>query len=165
MAKIESTAPYLAPVRKSVTVATAPDATFELFTGGIAAWWPMERYSVSQARTREVVIEPGTGGRVYEVRDDGETFPWGRVLAWDPPARLVLSWHPGREPDVAQEVELRFTAVAGGTRVELEHRNWQALGDAADNVRERYANGWVEVLGRCFVAACTASHGAGESRR
>lgn len=154
MAKIEPIGPYLEPVRKSVTVGRAPDEAFDLFTAGIARWWPMDRYSVSGERTRNVVIEPKAGGEVYEERDDGERFPWGRVLAWEPPARIVLSWHPGRDPDVAQEIEMRFTAVDGGTRVELEHRNWDRLGDEAADVRDTYANGWAEVLGRCFVDAC-----------
>jgi len=157
MPKIEPIQPYLEPVRKSATVPIAPGAAFERFTAGIADWWPMDRYSVSQVRTRSVVIEPQAGGAVYEERDDGETFPWGRVLAWEPPRRLLLSWYPGREPDVAQEVEVRFTAVEGGTRVDLEHRNWDRLGEAAAGVRERYDNGWVEVLGRCFVDACAAA--------
>ena len=159
MAEIEELAPYLEPVRKSVTVGCSAERAFELFTAGIARWWPKDRYSVSQARTRDVVLEPRAGGAVYEVRDDGETFPWGRVLAWEPPRRVVLSWHPGRAPDVAQEVEVQFTASAEGTIVELEHRNWTRLGDAAAGVRERYEGGWAIVLGRCFVDACGAAAG------
>ena len=157
MGKIESIQPYLEPVRKTVTVRPGVEETFRLFTEDIALWWPKDRYSVSQERTRDVVLEPGVGGAVYEIRDDGKTFPWGRVETWDPPGRLVLSWHPGREPEVAQEVEVRFTAVDGGTRVDLEHRDWSRLGAEAATVRERYAGGWEEVLGRCFVDSC-ANH-------
>ena len=156
MAKIEPIGLYREPVRRSVTVGRLRDEAFELFTAGIASWWPMDRYSVSQERTRNVVIEPRVGGGVYEERDDGATFPWGRVLAWEPPGRLVLSWHPGREPDVAQEVEVLFTAVDDVTRVDLEHRNWDKLGDDAANVRESYVNGWAEVLDHCFLGACAA---------
>jgi hypothetical protein len=157
MAKIEPIAPYLEPVRKSVTINRTLDEAFRLFTAEITAWWPKDRYSVSQERTREVVLEPRVGGAIYEVRDDGQTFPWGRVDVWEPPGRLVMSWHPGREAEVAQEVEVRFTAVAEGTRVDLEHRNWTRLGEEAGVVRDRYRNGWTEVLGTHFVAACAAN--------
>jgi uncharacterized protein YndB with AHSA1/START domain len=91
------------------------------------------------------------------VRDDGRTFPWGKVKVWQPPSRLVMSWHPGRGPEVAQEVEIRFEAVENGTRVDLEHRDWARLGTEAELVRERYNGGWSEVLGRCFVDACAAN--------
>lgn len=155
MANVEPIAPYLEPVRKSVTVRQTLDAAFRLFTNDIASWWPKDRYSVSQARTRDVVLEPLPGGRVYELRDDGATFDWGKVLVWDPPRRLVLSWHPGREPDVAQEVEVRFTAMHDGTRVDLEHRNWEQLGADAAKMREQYDGGWTYVLDQMakYIAA------------
>ena len=154
MARIESIAPYLEPVRKSVTVQRTVEEAFELFTAGIASWWPAERYSVSQARTQDIVLEPRVGGAIYEARDDGQTFRWGTVEVWQPPERLVFSWHPGRAPEESQEVEIRFEAAADGTHVHLEHRNWTRLGAESAVVRERYENGWTEVLGNCFVAAC-----------
>lgn len=154
MAKVEPIAPYLEPIRQSASVQRSPDDAFRIFTTEIASWWPKSRYSVSQERARNVVLEPLPGGRVYEVRDDGETFDWGKVLVWEPPMRLVLSWHPGRAPDVAQEVEVRFSPQGDKTRVDLEHRNWARLGAEAATVRERYAGGWVEVFGEHFVAAC-----------
>ncbi len=103
------------------------------------------------------MFEAELGGRIYEVRDDDEIFDWGKVLIWEPPGRFVMSWHAGRAPDVAQEVEVRFTAADRGTRVELEHRNWTRLGSEAEVVRDRYAGGWKEVLGKCFVDACEAN--------
>lgn len=155
MAKVEPIAPNLEPVRKSVTVRQTLDAAFRLFTNDIASWWPVERFSVSQARTRDVVLEPMPGGRVYELRDDGETFDWGKVLVWDPPGRLVLSWHPGDEPDVAQEVEVRFTAMHDSTRVDLEHRSWEQLGADAAKMRDKYDGGWAYVLDQMakYIAA------------
>lgn len=156
MSKVEPIAPFVEPVRKSVTVRQTVENTFRLFTTEIASWWPKAKYSVSQSRTRDVVLEPLLGGRVYEIRDDGHTFDWGKVLVWQPPERLVLSWHPGREPDVAQEVEVRFTPGDGGTRVDLEHREWTRLGADAATVRDRYDGGWDYVLGQCFVEACAA---------
>lgn len=157
MPKVESIAPYLEPIRQSASVQRPPEEAFRIFTTEIGRWWPRARYSVSQDRAKEVVLEPLPGGRVYEVRDDGKTFDWGRILTWEPPHRLVMSWHPGREPDVAQEVEVRFAAAGSGTRVDLEHRNWTRLGADAATVRERYNGGWREVFGQCFVAACSAA--------
>jgi uncharacterized protein YndB with AHSA1/START domain len=67
-----------------------------------------------------------------------------------------MTWHPGRPSDTAQEVEVRFTAVSGGTRVDLEHRNWQAWGEGAAEAREGYVGegGWGTVLGERYAAAC-----------
>lgn len=156
--------PYLEPLRKSVTVSRSPAEAFEVFTAGIARWWPLERYSIAGARARSCVIEPRERGDVYEVDEDGVRHPWGRVLAWEPPHRLVMRWHPGREPEAAQEVEVRFVATAGGTRVELEHRGWQALGEAASEVRERYDGGWNQVVGERFARACDVPGESGGER-
>ena len=66
-----------------------------------------------------------------------------------------MTWHPGRNPDAAQELEVRFVVEPDGTRVELEHRGWQQLGSEAKDARERYDSGWTLVLAR-FVEACCA---------
>ena len=151
---VEPIAPYLEPVRKSITVPLAAAEAFELFTARMASWWPLrDRFSISGPRAMTCAIEPRAGGAVYEVRDDGERLPWGKVLAWEPPRRVVLSWHPGRSPNVAQEVEVTFTASGNGTRVELVHRGWQKLGDDAGAARVSYEGGWEAVLGSAFAAA------------
>lgn len=159
MPKLEPIAPYLEPLRKSVTVARRPAEAFQVFTAGIARWWPLPRYSVSLERARSCGIEPFVGGELFEVRDDGRRCAWGRVLVWDPPRRLAVTWHPGREADTAQEVEVRFVAEGdAATRVELEHRGWAKLGARAAEARERYTDGWDAVLGR-FAGACAGREG------
>ena len=65
-----------------------------------------------------------------------------------------MTWHPGREPDTAQEVEVSFTAVPDGTRVDLEHRGWEKRGTAATESREGYRDGWRVVLEDLYAAAC-----------
>jgi len=135
------------PLRMSVDVDLSAADAFDLFTNGIARWWPIETHSVSQARATGVVMEPREGGAIYEIRDDGEKCPWGRVLVWEPPTRLVMSWHPSRGPETAQEVEVRFIEADGETTVELEHRDWAKLGDKARETRENYSDGWETVLG------------------
>jgi uncharacterized protein YndB with AHSA1/START domain len=155
MTELETRA-VLPPVRKSVTVARTGDEAFDIFTRGIARWWPMRPHSVSQERATSCALEPRVGGRVYETRDDGATFEWGRVTAWDPPHRLVLAWYPGREPSTAQEVEITFTAVPGGTRVDLVHRGWEAAGAGARDLREGYDRGWELVFVLAFAKGCAA---------
>ncbi|MGD2050516.1 MAG: SRPBCC domain-containing protein [Chloroflexota bacterium] len=59
----------------------------------------------------------------------------------------MTTWHPGRENETAQEVEVMFTAEGTGTRVELTHRNWALLGERAEEMRESYVQGWDLVLG------------------
>jgi uncharacterized protein YndB with AHSA1/START domain len=100
------------------------------------------------------------GGRIYEHAGD-RVCEWGRVVAWQPPHRVVLSWHPGREPSTAQEVEVTFETDPGGTRVRLVHRGWEALGRAAMETRKSYESGWVGVLAE-FAAALTTAHTTGE---
>ena len=141
-----NTSTVIAPVVKSVETRRSVADAFALFTSGIAGWWPRHQHSVSQERCTDVVLEPRVGGSLHEVRDDGETFAWGRVLVWDPPARFVVSWHPGYEAARSTEVEVRFEPIDGGTRVTLEHRNWERLADEAAATRGGYDQGWNGVL-------------------
>jgi uncharacterized protein YndB with AHSA1/START domain len=150
----EPIAPYLEPLVKSVYVARTPAEAFEVFTAGIGRWWPLAAYSIRQAHAVTCVIEPRAGGAVYEQDDAGARFPWGEVLVWEPPRRFVMTWHPGRGAETAQEVELRFDPEGAGTRVRLEHREWQTLGADAEEARAGYAQGWEAVLGRHFAGAC-----------
>lgn len=143
---IEPIQPYLEPIRRTLSVPRSPAEAFAVFTEGLGRWWPLAQYSISQARARTCVIEPRVGGMVYEVSDEGTRHVWGTVLDWEPPRRFVMTWHPGREPETAQEVEVRFVRDGEGTRVELEHRGWQMLGTAAAETREGYDQGWNTVL-------------------
>lgn len=149
----------LQPIRQSITVRQPPAVAFRVFTEQIGHWWPLQTYSVSQDRARSCVLERRVGGAVFEIRDDGATLPWGRVLVWEPPRQLVLSWHPGRDATVAQEVEIRFTSIPSGSLVELEHRGWEKLGDEAPAVRSSYDGGWRAVLGTHFAEWCASMDG------
>jgi uncharacterized protein YndB with AHSA1/START domain len=133
-------------VRKSLTVAAPVERAFEVFTERIGTWWPLDTHSIGHERARDAVLEGREGGGLYEVMDGGETAPWATVLAWEPPSRIVLSWHVN--PTVpATEVEVRFSPEGDGTRVVLEHRGWERLGDDADAARGAYEEGWDVVLG------------------
>jgi hypothetical protein len=155
MGNIESIQPYLEPLRRSVVVKRTPAEAFEIFTARFGSWWPYQRFSIHQQNVASCGLEPRQGGEVFEVARDGRRERWGTVVIWDPPGRLVLSWHPGHTPETAQQVELRFVAVPEGTRVDLEHRDWAKLGAAATETRESYENGWAVVLGQSYVEACS----------
>jgi uncharacterized protein YndB with AHSA1/START domain len=71
----------------------------------------------------------------------------GAILAWDPPARFVMSWYPAHDPAEATELEVQFAAEGDGTRVDLDHRGWEILAGRAQEVRNGYNSGWGEVLG------------------
>jgi uncharacterized protein YndB with AHSA1/START domain len=138
-------------VRKSLTVAAPIERAFEVFTERIGAWWPFESYSIGGEKTTTAVMEGREGGGVYEVMEDGGTAPWATVLAWEPPHRLVLSWHVNPD-NPASEVEVRFSPDGDGTRVELEHRGWERFGEKATEASSGYDEGWDLVLGR-YVGA------------
>jgi uncharacterized protein YndB with AHSA1/START domain len=141
------------PVRKAVEVGCTVDEAFRIFTEDIDSWWPLATHSIGLSEADACFIEGREGGRIYESHRDGSIHLWGLVTAWDPPTRLVFSWHPGRDAATAQEVELRFSKVEGGSRVEIEHRGWEVLGDKAAETRDNYDTGWTLVLER-YVDRC-----------
>jgi uncharacterized protein YndB with AHSA1/START domain len=134
-------------VRKTVTVKAPLEHAFNVFTEGIATWWPLDKHSLKQEDADDVVFEARLGGRVYESWQGGEEN-WGEVLVWEPPRRIVFSWHPGYAPKEATEIEVRFSEEGDGTKVELEHRGWERLGDRGKEARTGYDSGWTGVLER-----------------
>jgi uncharacterized protein YndB with AHSA1/START domain len=141
-------------IRKTVVVRRAPEEAFAIFTQRFGTWWPYTQYSLGQEGAAACGFEPRLGGELYETSGSGERSRWGTVRAWEPPRRFVLAWHPGRDADEATEVEVRFEPVAGGTRVTLEHRGWEALGARAAESRENYDKGWVTVFETRYAQAC-----------
>jgi uncharacterized protein YndB with AHSA1/START domain len=141
------------PIRVSVRVQADPERAFRVFTDGLDTWWPLEVHSravdgFEGVKAERVVFEGRVGGRVLEHLSDGQVLPWGEVLVWEPPARFVLAWKPNSSPLPPTELEVRFTPEAGGTLVELEHRNWEVLGEIAEKARAGYGTGWVMPLER-----------------
>ena len=141
-----------APVRKSIVVKADAAHAFEVFTAGIGNWWPRS-HSVGASPQTSVVMEPRSGGRWYEIGQDGSQCNWGKVLAWEPPSRLLLAWQISGDwkydPDLVTEVEVKFTSLGGGeTRVELEHRNIERFGDKAETMRSAIDSegGWSAIV-------------------
>jgi uncharacterized protein YndB with AHSA1/START domain len=135
-------------IRKSVEVDVPVETAFWVFTEQAGSWWPLATKSVGQEEAEDLVFEPRVGGRVHERLRSGKEHEWGEILAWEPPERLVFTWHPGREQETSQEVEIRFSRSGEGTRLELEHRGWDRLVATADEIPEHYDSGWDEVLDR-----------------
>ena len=144
-----STTEALADIRKTITVDVPVEEAFETFTRRIGAWWPQASHTVFKDQLEEIVFDERAGGRIYERSAQGEEAEWADVLAWEPPTRFVLRWrvNPERGPT---EVEVRFAPDGDGTRVELEHRGWDQVGDG--DGRAGYDTGWDYVLGH-FVEA------------
>ena len=140
-----------APVRKSVHVNASPEHAFDTFANGIGRWWP-KTHKIGPAELDRPVIEPKPGGRWYELDVDGSKCEIGKVLAWEPPARQVLIWQLTPEftydPDLITEVEVTFTPEGSGTRVDLEHRHLERVGEKADALRESVSGpgGWPALL-------------------
>ena len=140
-----------APVRKSIFVDASPETAFEVFTAGIGRWWP-KTHKIGPADLDRPVIEPKSGGRWYELDTDGSECEIGKVVVWDPPARLLLIWQLTAafkfDPDLVTEVEVNFTPEGSGTRVDLEHRNLERLGDTAEGFRQSIDSpgGWGGLL-------------------
>src|SRR5438034_8952845 len=124
-------------------VVNAPQATaFAAFTGRFGEFKPPE-HNLLAAPIAETVFEPRAGGHIYDRAADGSECRWARILAYEPPDRVVFSWDISpqwqieQNPENASEVEVRFIAESEQrTRVELEHRNidrhgpgWESVGD------------------------------------
>ncbi len=146
------------PVRKSITVACSVETAFEVWTERMGTWWPLSAgHSVAGDDAETVVVEGRVGGRIFERTRQGVEHEWVEVLVWEPPTRLVHSWHPGYEAARATEVEVRFSDVGGGkTAVELEHRGWDRLSAEHAVARDGYDEGWVRVIGLFAEAANSA---------
>lgn len=150
----------LDPVRKSLTVPLPQERAFALFTEGLGSWWPGESHSVSAGKGElpaKVEMEPREGGEIRETAPDGSTHIWGQVKTWEQSRRVVFSWHPGRGPDRAGEVEVTFAVADSGTRVELIHTGFENMdSENVASLRGNYDRGWDLVLGERFANAARA---------
>jgi uncharacterized protein YndB with AHSA1/START domain len=138
-------------IQKSALVPAAPERAFEVFTEGIADWWPVETHSIGSmggegTPPETVVFETGPEGRIYERAASGEEAHWANVTAWEPPHRLVLEWKVDPEAIAPTEIEVLFTPEGEGTRVDLEHRGFERLGKDADEAHKGYSAGWPTVF-------------------
>jgi uncharacterized protein YndB with AHSA1/START domain len=146
-------APELGAIRRSVTVECSVQDAFATFTERIHEWWPLSTHSIdsdeSGSQPETVIFQGGAGGQIYERTKKGEELKWADVIAFEPPHRFVLAWNPSREQEQPPtEVEVTFSDEGGRTRVDLEHRGWEKLGERAAEARQSYGQGWPAVLAR-----------------
>jgi uncharacterized protein YndB with AHSA1/START domain len=134
-----------AVVRKEIVVDAPIERAFTVFTDRFGDFKPPE-HNLLRAAIAETVFEPRVGGHIYDRAVDGSECRWARILAYEPPTRVVLSWDIGptwqieADTDKTSEVEVRFVVESPErTRVELEHRNidrhgpgWEAVTDGVE---------------------------------
>ena len=143
-------------VRKQVVVNAPAEQAFTAFTGRFGDFKPPE-HNMLAAAIAETVFEPHVGGHIYDRAVDGSECRWARILAYEPPDRVVFSWDISprwqieTDPDRTSEVEVRFVPEGPDrTRVELEHRHldrhgpgWQSVAEGVDG-----DGGWPLYLAR-----------------
>jgi uncharacterized protein YndB with AHSA1/START domain len=129
-------------VRHEVVVEAPIERAFSVFTKGFGSFKPPE-HNMLGVDIAETVFELREGGAVYDKGVDGSECRWARVLAYEPPNRVAISWDISpqwqieADPAKTSEVDVRFIAEAPNrTRVELEHRNIDRHGDGWEDVRE-----------------------------
>ena len=150
-------------VRHEVVVDAPIEHAFSVFTDDFGSFKPPE-HNMLAVDIAETVFEPWVGGRIFDRGVDGSECHWARVLAFEPPDRVVISWdispqwQTEDDPEKTSEVEVRFVAEdSGRTRVELEHRNldrhlegWEAVREGVDSEGgwPLYLRRFAEVLDR-----------------
>ena len=141
-------------VQASVVVEAPIDRAFSVFTDDIGSWWNPDHH-ILEGELAEMVFEPRVGGHVFDRGTDGSECHWARVLAYEPPHRIVISWDINLQWQVetdherTSEVEVRFLAESPNrTRVDLEHRNLERHGDGWEGMRDAVGSpeGWTNGL-------------------
>ncbi len=127
-------------VESSIVVDAPIDRAFAVFTEDIGSWWPPEHH-ILEGELAEMVFEPRVGGHVYDRATDGSECHWARVLAYEPPHRVVFSWDVNLQwqiegdPAKTSQVEVRFLSEsAEQTRVVLAHRHIDRHGDGWEQI-------------------------------
>lgn len=143
-------------VRRQLVVEAPIDKAFSVFTDRFGDFKPREHNLLAVPIT-ETVFEPKVGGNIVDRGEDGSECRWARILAYDPPHRVVFSWDIGptwqveTDPELTSEVEVTFTAeTPERTRVDLEHRHLDRHGPGWESVRDGVAEdrGWPLYLNR-----------------
>jgi len=143
-------------VRRELVVPAGVEDAFRVFTARFGEIKPKE-HNILASPIVETVLEPRVGGNIVDRAEDGSECRWARILAYEPPTRVVFSWDIGptwqveADPALCSEVEVRFAAEgAGSTRVVLEHRKLDRHGAGWESVRGGVdaPDGWTLYLAR-----------------
>ena len=148
----------ITPVRKTIHVRASQVHAFEVFTAGLATWWP-RGHGIGDEPMDKPVFEAKLGGRWYELGQNGAEAEVGTVQVWEPPHRFIVSWNIDsrwKPAQIGSEVEVRFVPDGEGTRVELEHRKFEVMGETdGAKMRADVDGGWpgiLEVFGQAAEA-------------
>jgi uncharacterized protein YndB with AHSA1/START domain len=145
-----------ASVRTQIVVEAPLERAFRVFTEEFDRVKPHE-HNMLEVAIAETIFEARVGGHIYDRGVDGSVCRWARVLAYDPPERVVFTWDISpywqleTDPDKASEVEVRFISESPErTRVELEHRHIDRHGEGWEGLRDGLAgpDAWPLYLGR-----------------
>ena len=150
------TVPDEVAVRRQIVVDASIDKAFAVFVERFGDFKPPE-HNLLGAEITETRFEPKVGGHIFDRAADGSECRWARVLAYEPPDRVVFTWDISPQWQLeddernASEVEVRFVAeTPERTRLELEHRHldrhgpgWESLRDGVDS-----DGGWPLYLAR-----------------
>jgi len=143
-------------VRTSIVVEAPPEKAFRVFTEDMGSWWDPDHH-ILEGELAEMVFEPREGGGIIDRGRDGSECRWARVLAYEPPHRVVISWDittqwkVETDPEKTSEIEVRFVEEEPGrTRVELEHRHLDRHGEGWEGMRDAVGSpgGWPSGLQR-----------------
>lgn len=142
------TATEATAVSTSVEVDAPIARAFHVFTTEIGTWWDKDKH-ILEAPVAEMVFEPFAGGNIIDRGVDGSECRWARVLAYEPPHRVVFSWDINTkwqietDPARTSEVEISFTQLTPErTRVVLTHRHLDRHGDGWEQMRDAVGSGW-----------------------
>ncbi|MGH9214272.1 MAG: SRPBCC family protein [Acidimicrobiales bacterium] len=143
-------------VRKVIVVQASVERAFSVFTERFGDFKPRE-HNLLGAPIVETTFEPRVGGHIVDRAEDGSECRWARILAYEPPTRVLFSWDIGPtwqiEPNAenTSEVEVRFAADGPDrTRVDIEHRYIDRHGPGWESVRDGVDadDGWPLYLDR-----------------
>lgn len=140
----------LSSVKANIFIEAPREKVFETFTNGIDRWWPKEHH-ILKAELASMTFEPRVGGNIIDRGTDGSECRWARVLAYDPPERVVFSWditldwRIETDPARTSEVEVKFISHGNDrTEVSLTHRNIDRHGSGWEGMLKAVGseNGW-----------------------
>jgi uncharacterized protein YndB with AHSA1/START domain len=146
----------IAVVRRIIRVNVPVETAFRVLTERMGTWWPATHH-IGKAPFTGIVVEPRVGRRWFERDSAGAECDWGRVLVWEPPKRVVVSWHLQPDwkysADSSKASEVSFEFIVEGpeaTRMEFEHRHIERHGEAWEAMRTSVDSpgGWTMVLGQ-----------------